>query len=192
MREASRTAASGMPGWLLPLLLLGGLGLGWYLWNESQKKKAAEVRPVAVREDVVREGPITLDRTEVVERAGQQLIDAVGETISIDPKFLEAGKVAGTLFTDLTRILGGVTDEAGAKAAVPALRDLSPMLTRLEEQTALLPVDEQPAFAEVISTNVSLLQKVIDRVMGIPGVKDLLGPVVGPMVETLARLGTKR
>ncbi|MFM9059948.1 MAG: DUF937 domain-containing protein [Planctomycetaceae bacterium] len=175
-------AASGMPAWLLPLLALAALAAGWYFWQESQKKV------VAVREDVVKDGPVTVDRTEVVERAGRKVTDTIAETISIDPKFLEAGKAAGSLFTDLTKILGGVTDEAGAKAAIPALEKLAPMLSTLEEETAKLPADEKPVFAEIIGKNVGLLQKVIDTVMAIPGVKDLLGPVVTPMVEALTKL----
>ena len=185
--RAPEPIASGMPGWLLPLLVLAAAGLGWYLWQEGQKK-AAEKEVVAVREDAAKSGPVTVDRTEVIEREGKKLVDTVTETISIDPKFLEAGKVAGTLFTDLTKILGGVTDEAGAKAAIPALEKLAPMLTTLEDETAKLPADEKPAFAEVVATNLGLLQKIIETVMAIPGVKDVLGPVVTPMVESLTKL----
>ena len=178
--------SSGMPGWLLPLLLLGALGLGWYLWQQSQKM-AVEPKAVAVR-DVKQEGPITVDRTEVIEREGRKLVDTVAETISIDPKFLEAGKVAGTLFTDLQKILGGVTDEAGARAALPELEKLAPMLTTLETETANLPADEQPAFARIIGENLGWLGKLVDKAMAFPGVRDVLGPVVTPMVETLTRL----
>jgi hypothetical protein len=180
-------AASGMPGWLLPLLLLGALGLGWYLWQESQKK-AAEQKVVAAREDVVKQGPVTVDRTEVIEREGKKLVDTVTETISIDPKFLEAGKVAGTLFTGLTKVLGGVTDADTAKLALPELEKLAPMLGTLETETAKLPADEKPAFAKVIADNLGLLGKLIEKVMAFPGVKDVLGPVVTPMVETLTKL----
>ena len=84
---------AGMPGWLLPLLVLGALGLGYYLWNQNQKK--AGEGAVAVREDVVKQGPVVVDRTEVIEKAGKNLVDTVTETIAIDPRFLEAGKVAG-------------------------------------------------------------------------------------------------
>ncbi|MFM9025333.1 MAG: DUF937 domain-containing protein [Planctomycetaceae bacterium] len=178
--------SSGMPGWLLPLLLLGALGLGWYLWQQSQKM-AVEPKAVAVRE-VAKKGPITVDRTEVIERQGRKLVDSVAETISIDPKFLEAGKVAGTLFTDLQKILGGVTDEAGARAALPELERLAPMLTTLETETANLPADEKPAFARIIGENLGGLGKLVDKAMAFPGVRDVLGPVVTPMVETLTRL----
>jgi len=180
-------AGSGLPGWLLPLLLLGAVGLGWYLWQESQKK-AQQPQAVAVREDIKKSGPVTVDRTEVIEREGKKIVDTVAETISIDPKFLEAGKVAGTLFTDLSKILGGVTNEESAKAALPQLEKLAPMLTTLEEETGKLPADEKPVFAKVIADNVGLLAKIIDKVMALPGVKDLLGPVVVPMVETLTKL----
>lgn len=183
-REAEK---SGLPGWLLPLLVLGALGLGWYLWNENNKKKAQD-GVVAVREDVAKKGPVTVDRTEVIERAGKDIVDTVAETISIDPRFLEAGKTAGELFNGLGKVLRGVTNEETARAAIPELEGFGPILSRLEEETDRLPADEKPAFAKVIGESIGWLSKVIDTVMAIPGVKSLLGPVVTPMVETLTKL----
>jgi len=176
---------AGMPGWLLPLLVLGALGLGYYLYSQNQKK-AAEV--VAVREDVAKQGPVAVDRTEVIEKVGKNLVDTVTETIMIDPKFLEAGKVAGGLFTGLTKALGGVTDVASAKALLPEFEKFAPMLTTLEAEADKLPADEKPAFAKVIADNLGLLGKLVEKVMAIPGVRDVLGPVVTPMVETLTKM----
>jgi hypothetical protein len=176
---------AGMPGWLLPLLVLGALGLGYYLWNQNQKK-ADEV--VAVRKDVAKQGPVAVDRTEVIEKVGKNLVDTVTETIMIDPKFLEAGKVAGGLFTGLTKALGGVTDVASAKALLPEFEKFAPMLTTLEAEADKLPADEKPAFAKVIADNLGLLGKLVEKVMAIPGVRDVLGPVVTPMVETLTKM----
>jgi hypothetical protein len=180
---------AGLPGWLLPLLLLGAVGLGYYLWNENQKRAKDGV--VAAREDIAKKGPVTVDRTEVVERAGKDLIDTVTETISIDPKFLEAvrvGKNATELFGGLSSVLGGVKDLPSAKLALPELEKLSPMLKELETEAGNLPAEEKPAFAEFVGKNLGPLQKVIDTVMAIPGVKDLLGPVVTPMVEAFTKL----
>ena len=112
----------------------------------------------------------------------------ITDTFSIDPKFLEAGKAAGGLFTGLAKALGGVTDVDTAKAALPQLEALGPMLSTLETEAGNLPADEKPAFAEIIGKHLGTLQKVIDTVMAIPGVKDLLGPVVTPMVESLTKL----
>lgn len=176
---------AGLPGWLLPLLVLGALALGYYLYSQNQKK-AAEV--VAVREDVVKNGPAVVDRTEVIEKAGKNLVDTVTETIMIDPRFLEAGKVAGGLFTGLTKALGGVTDEASAKAMLPEFEKFAPMLTALEAEAGKLPADEKPAFAKVIADNLGLIGTLVEKVMAIPGVRDVLGPVVTPMVETLTKM----
>lgn len=180
---------AGLPGWLLPLLVLGAVGLGYYLWNENQKRAKDGV--IAVQEEIEKKGPITVDRTEVIEREGKKIVDTVAETISIDPKFLEAvrvGKNATELFGGLSSILGGVKDVDTAKLALPELEKLSPMLKDLEAEAGKLPAEEKPAFAEFIGKNVGLLQKVIDTVMAIPGVKDLLGPVVTPMVEAFTKL----
>jgi hypothetical protein len=62
------------------------------------------------------------------------------------------------------------------------------MLKELETEAGNLPAEEKPAFAEFIGKNLGLLRKVIDTVMAIPGVKDLLGPVMTPMVEAFTKL----
>ena len=181
--------SAGLPGWLLPLLALGALGLGWYIWN--QNKAANEVRPVAVAETEEQVGPVTVKETEIVATKGKDIIDVVVDQISIDPKFLEAirvGKNATDLFGGLTSVLKGVTNEETARLAVPELEKLAPMLTSLEEEAGRLPVEEKPAFTDFIGKNLGLLSKMIDTAMSLPGVKDLLGPVVGPMVETLTKM----
>ena len=178
--------SAGLPGWLLPLLALGALGLGWYIWNQNQPKDE-----VAIAQVERKVGPVKETVTEVVERKGKEMMDAVVDQISIDPKFLEAirvGKNATDLFGGLTSVLKGVTNEETARLAVPELEKLAPMLTSLEEEAGRLPVEEKPAFTDFIGKNLGLLSKVIDTVMALPGVKDLLGPVVGPMVETLAKM----
>ena len=181
--------SAGLPGWLLPLLALGALGLGWYIWN--QNKAANEVRPVAVAETEEQVGPVTVKETEIVATKGKEIIDVVVDQISIDPKFLEAirvGKNATDLFGGLTSVLKGVTNEETARLAVPELEKLAPMLTSLEEEAGRLPVEEKPAFTDFIGKNLGLLSKMIDTAMSRPGVKDLLGPGVGPMVETLTKM----
>ena len=178
--------SAGLPGWLLPLLALGALGLGWYIWNQNQPKDE-----VAIAQVERKVGPVTETVTEVVERKGKEMMDTVVDQISIDPKFLEAirvGKNATELFGGLTSVLKGVTNEETARLAVPELEKLAPMLTSLEEEAGKLPVEEKPAFTDFIGKNLGLLSKMIDTVMALPGVKDLLGPVVGPMVETLTKM----
>ena len=178
--------SAGLPGWLLPLLALGAVVLAWYIWNQNQPKDE-----VAIAQVERKVGPVTVTVTEVVERKGKEMMDTVVDQISIDPKFLEAirvGKNATDLFGGLTSVLKGVTNEETARLAVPELEKLAPMLTSLEEEAGRLPVEEKPAFTDFIGKNLGLLSKMIDTAMSLPGVKDLLGPVVGPMVETLTKM----
>ena len=187
-RGHEEPARSGFPAWL-PLVLLPLLALGaWWLMNRD--KMAKEDGGVMI-EEVRKEGPITIDRTEVIEREGKKLIDTVSETISIDPKFVEAARLAVNstdLFGGLSKILGGVTNEDTARAAIPELEKLAPVLSGVQSEAAKLEGENKTAFAEFVSKNVGLLQKVIDTAMAIPGVKELLGPVVTPMIETIGKL----
>jgi hypothetical protein len=178
-------AAGGFPAWL-PLLLLPLLGLvGYMLWPKPAKE-------VVVAESVRREGPVVIDRTAVIEREGKKVEGVVKETIELAPGVAEAVKVGEGLtglFGNLTKVLGGVKDEETAKAAVPQLNEFAPILESLQKSTGALPAEGRSSIAKLVADNLGGLQKVIDTVMAIPGVKELLGPVVTPMVETISKLG---
>ena len=179
--------ASGFPSWL-PLLLLPLLGLvGWYLWPKPAP------RAVVVNETVRREGPVVVDRTEVVETQGKKVVsDVVEETIKLAPDMAEALKVGEGLtglFGNLGKVLGTVTDEASARAVIPQLNDYAPVLESLQKSTVALPEAGRSSIVELVTNNIGALQKVVDTVMAIPGVKEILGPVVAPMVETISKLG---
>ena len=180
--------ASAFPSWL-PLLLLPLLGLvGWWLWP----KPAPAPRAVVIEETRRQEGPLVVDRTEVIEREGNKVAAAVEETIELAPGMAEALKVGENLtglFGNLGKVLGTVTDEASARAAIPQLNDYAPMLESLQKSTVALPEAGRSTIAELVVKNMGALQKVIDTVMAIPGVKEILGPTVTPMIETLSKLG---
>ena len=181
--------ASAFPSWL-PLLLLPLLGLvAWALWPKPQEAP----RVTEIREERVQEGPVVVDRTEVIEREGKKVAAAVEETIELAPGMQEALKVGESLtglFGNLGKVLGGVTDEASARSALPQLSEFAPVLESLQKSTAALPEAGRTSIVELVTKNMGTLQKVIDTVMAIPGVKEILGPVVSPMVESLAKLGT--
>ncbi|MCX7430675.1 MAG: DUF937 domain-containing protein [Planctomycetia bacterium] len=181
--------ASAFPSWL-PLLLLPLLGLvGWALWPKPQPAPRAFV----VNETVRREGPLVVDRTETVEMEGKKVVaDVVEETIALAPGVADALKM-GTdltgLFGSLGKVLGGVTNEDSARAAIPQLTEFAPVLESLQKSTVALPEAGRSTIAEMVLKNMGSLQKVIDTVMAIPGVKEILGPTVTPMIETISKLG---
>jgi len=189
--------ASGFPSWL-PLLLLPLLGLvGYYFFAPKAEVKQADVkqerRAVVVDETVRREGPVVVDRTEVIETQGNKVVaDVVEETMQLAPGMAEALKVGEGLtglFGNLGKVLGTVTDEASARAVLPQLNDYAPVLESLQKSTVALPEAGRSSIVELVTNNIGALQKVVDTVMAIPGVKEILGPVVAPMVETISKLG---
>jgi hypothetical protein len=189
-RGGHEPAPSGMPGWLLPLLLLGALGAGLYWWQgQQEKKKRADV---LVEERVDRVGDTVVDRTAVIEREGKKLEGVVLEEVFKLPEGLgEASDVVKGLagmFGDMTRTFEGITDEASARAALPEFEKFGPRLSGLEKETAELPEQSRSLVADFVAKGISVLAPMIDTAMKIPGVKALLGPVVGPLVETMSKL----
>ena len=180
--------ASGFPSWL-PLLLLPILGLvAWQMWP---KPKQVE-RAVVVEESRRQEGPLVIDEKAVVEKVGDKIAAAVEEKIELAPGMAEALKVGENitgLLGKLGTVLGGVTDEATAREAEPKLKEFSPILESIVKSTADLPEAGRTSIVDLVAKNIGGLQKVIDTVMALPGVKEILGPVVAPMVETLTKLG---
>jgi hypothetical protein len=179
-------APSGLPGWLLPLLVLGALGLGYYLWNQSKQ------REVVVAQSREERGGVEVDRTAVIEREGRKIEGVVEETVKLAPSLGEADRVVKDLtglFTGLGKVLGGVNDTTSAEVAVPQLKEFLPQLDAVQTATNGLPSDGKSLIAKMVSENLAGLQKVIDTVLAIPGVRDVLGPVVTPMIDTLSKLG---
>jgi hypothetical protein len=181
--------ASSFPSWL-PLLLLPLLGLaGYFLWP----KPAPAPRAVVVEETRRREGPVVVDRTEVVETEGKKIVsDTVKETIELAPGMAEALKVGEGLtglFGNLGKVLGTVTNEESARSVIPQLEEFAPVLASLQKSTVALPEAGRSSIVELVTKNMGSLQTVIDTVMAIPGVKEILGPTVTPMIDTLSKLG---
>jgi hypothetical protein len=164
------------------------LGLvGWYLWPKPAP------RAVVINETVRREGPVVVDRTEVIETQGKKVVaDVVEETIQLAPGIAEAltvGENLTGLFGNLGKVLGTVTNAETARAAIPQLTDYAPMLESLQKSSMELPEAGRSTIVELVTNNMGTLQTVIDTVMAIPGVKEILGPTVTPMIETLSKLG---
>jgi len=197
------TASSGLPGWLLPLLLLGGLGGAlWYFMGPGKKEepaKAVAVREapapaaVAMREEVARVGDTVVDRTEVIERVGEQLREIdITEVFKLPEGLGEAADVVKGLsgmFGDMTRTFEGITDEASARAALPKFEAFAPRLETYQTETGELPEASRSLVADFVGKGLGVLGPLVEKVLGLPGVKEILGPVVGPLVETMSKLG---
>ena len=162
---------SGFPSWLPWLILPLLLGLALFMWP----KPKAEVKAPVV------------DRTKVIEQIGTA---ATGLEIPAEMgDALKIGNDLTGLFGSLTTALGGVKDVATAEQAVPTLKDLGLTLEALKGSTAALPAAGKASIKDMIGSNMGGIRALVKTVMAIPGVGDLLGPVVQPMLKTLEEFG---
>lgn len=182
-RREPEPAGSGFPAWL-PLLAIPLLGLAawWYMSNSGQKKGGNQMAPPAVQ----------------MPRAGREAAEEVievtkpADTLTLPDNLVEAvkmGKDVTGLFETLTKTLGGVTDAATAEAAVPALKDLLPTLDSIKTGMGELPDAGKATVKEAVNKGMGGLTEIVDKVMAIPGVGDILRPIVGPMLDVLKALG---
>ena len=165
---ASRTVEAAKPSnplnWLLPLV---GLGLLGFLGYNFLFKKPAENKPAVPSAAATAEVP-KIELPEV-------------------PDLTNLKKSLTDTFEGLTGTLGNVKDLESAKSALPKLEEAA-------KAYGTLGVDKLPGVAQktlipFLQPYLTKLQEVLDGLYKIPGVKDIVEPVIGPMVKTVQAVG---
>lgn len=189
--ERREPEPSGFPSWLpwlaLPLIALGA----WLLLNRDKGGKPVDKGNTVVTDQTAK----MREQMQSAQKKGEDLADKAGEAVKavadsipeIDiTKF--GGDVTG-LFGKLTDTFKGITDVPTAEAAVPGLKDLAGILDGYKATADKLPEAGKATVKEMVGTNLGTLQPIIDTVLAIPGVGDILKPIVEPMLKTLGALG---
>ena len=152
--------------------------------TDMMKKKMVEAQKSgeAIAEKAAEKGAEAVKATtDAVSAAVEKATDAIDMTAF-------GGDVTG-LFGKLTDSFKGITDVPTAEAAVPGLKDLAGILEGYKATADKLPEAGKTTVKEMVGTNLGLLQPIIDTVLAIPGVGDILRPIVEPMLKTLGALG---
>jgi hypothetical protein len=193
--------SSGFPSWLpwlaLPLIALGA----FLLMNKDKGPKPADKGAVVVNQTEMMKKMAEAQKSgeAVAEKAAAKGAEAVKATTDAVSAAVEkatdaidltafGGDVTG-LFGKLTDSFKGITDVPSAEAAVPGLKDLAGILEGYKATADKLPEAGKATVKEMVGTNLGTLQPIIDTVLAIPGVGDILRPIVEPMLKTLSALG---
>jgi hypothetical protein len=119
---------------------------------------------------------------------------AVKLTAPAVPKIMvgsvDVGSQAGSVLSDLTSVLGTVTNADSARAALPRLQAASATLDRVVDASGKLPADSKSSLAKYVSASLPAAIPLIAKVLGIPGVDGILRAVLEPMrakLEALAK-----
>lgn len=197
--------SSGFPSWLpwlaLPLIALGA----FLLMNKDKGAKPADKGATVVNPtDMMKKMAEGQKAGEALaEKAAAQVADAGAEAVKTTTDAVAAvvekatdaidmtafgGDMTG-LFGKLTDSFKGITDVPSAEAAVPGLKDLAGLLEGYKATADKLPEAGKATVKEMVGTNLGTLQPIIDTVLAIPGVGDILRPIVEPMLKTLSAFG---
>ena len=194
-------ASSGFPSWLpwlaLPLIALGAF---WFMNKDKGAKPVDKGATVTNPTDMMKTMAEGKKKGEAIaEKAAEKGAEAVKATTDAVSAAVEkatdaidltafGGDVTG-LFGKLTDSFKGITDVPTAEAAVPGLKDLAGILEGYKATADKLPEAGKTTVKEMVGTNLGILQPIIDTVLAIPGVGDILRPIVEPMLKTLGALG---
>lgn len=179
---APAAPASNPLSWLLPLLALAALGFLGYTFMSGTKKEEVKTPVVRTPAPVPETAPAIKPAPEVVAAPLELPKLELPGGMSIEDL---QKKLAGS-FDGITETLGGITDVDTAKGAVSKLQEAA-------KAYADLGMDKMPAAAT--STLVPVIKPLFEKVGGllnglylIPGVKEIIEPVLGPMVQSVSKM----
>jgi len=156
-------------GKLLPLALLAGAG--WLGYNYFMNNKSAEAPAV------------NTTNVEQVEQATTTAVETQAPAMS--GELLDLEKNLGSAMGAVTTSLGGITDVDSAKAAIPSLTEATGQLGSLGGVFAKLPEAARGPITKIVSDNMQGIQDMVTKVASIPGVGELIKPVVEKLSAAL-------
>jgi hypothetical protein len=179
---APAAPASSPLGWLLPLLALAALGFLGYTFMSGGKKEEVK-KPITSAPNAVPATAPAIKPAPEVAAAPLELpkLELPGGMSIEDLQ----KKLAGS-FDGITTTLGSITDVDTAKGAVSKLEEAA-------KAYADLGMDKMPAAAT--GTLAPFIKPYFEKVGGllntlylIPGVKEIIEPVLGPMVQSVSKM----
>jgi len=102
------------------------------------------------------------------------------------PDASAAAKTATALVERLGTALDGITDEASARAAVPALGTIRDDLAGLQTVSGALPADGRTAVQGVLTAALPTLKTATDRLLGNTGIAAIIKPVLDEITNLVS------
>jgi hypothetical protein len=169
--QTAQAASSGNPlQWLLPLIAVAALGfLAYnYLFKKPEDKKPTPPT-----------GPAIV--------SGNSLDVSVLPEVPELPDLTDLKKSLTSTFEGLTGTLEGIKDVDGAKSAVSKIEEAANAFGTAGIDK--LPGVAQKALIPFLKPYLTKVQDVIKVLYEIPGVKDVIDPVLAPMVKAVEAVG---
>ena len=181
-QAASQAAPASNPlGWLLPVLALGALGALAYMFMGGKKEEAAK--------------PASESPAVTAETAPAVKVPEVEAALPELPKLeLPGGMSLDDLKTKLTGSFDGIKETLGTITDVDTAKGAVGKLEEAAKAYAEFGLDKLPAEAATsvlgpfVKPYFETIGGLLEKLYAIPGVKEVIEPVLGPMVSGVAKL----
>ena len=180
MAHAAADEGSSLSKWIVPAALAV---VGLYLLNSYGCSRAPEKAMAPEKPAVTAPAPVVAPKTEAPATA-----PAPKAEVPMAPTMPGLGNLTSKALGALTLSLGGIKDEASAKAAVPGLTDIAKQFDGVKTAAALLSGDAKKPIASLIAAALPGITSSVEKATGIPGVGALISPVLGPIIANLSAL----
>jgi hypothetical protein len=101
---------------------------------------------------------------------------------------LDTGRQVTDSVTNLRTALGGITDAASARAALPKLQEVTAQIDKVDGLLGQLSPEQRKVLAGMVNPLMPSLNQLFDKVLAIPGVAELLKPTIDALRAKLAVL----
>ena len=121
---------------------------------------------------------------EIREQAAKPFASLVVDDVDLGTEF-------GNGIIRLGQTLTGMTDIASAKAALPALWEISNSFNKITGLVGRLPASGQARVADLAAKAMPLLQAKFNKACAIPGVAEVLNPVLGRLIASIGNFARR-
>lgn len=180
VHEAQASSGGGFMKWLIPLALLAGAA--WYFMAPAPAPVTEAPAPAPTTTEQA--APAAPAATEQAQPA----VPAVPAAPSLTIDNVDVGSVLNTAFTGLTGALGGITDVPSAQAALPKLQEAAGAVDQVSGLAGKFSADQKTMVANLIKTALPGLNDTITKVEAIPGVGEIVKPVIDGILAKLMGL----
>ena len=185
------TDAAESSNWLVPALAIGGLLLAglWFLNQGKAPVKEAGKAAVEVGEKMKSEAEKAVGTVATGLEKAKEMVEEGVEAVKEGLNPVEAlTKNFGGYFDSLGGALDGITDVDTAKAAIPSLEKMGTEFDTLSGLFNKLPEAARGGLSGLIESGQKTLTEKSEKVLGIPGVSELLKPILDGLLAKVVEM----
>ena len=127
---------------------------------------------------------------DATTEAASGAASTAGAMVSAVAGDVDVGSELSSLFDDMTSTLSGITDVESAEAAIPSLEEINSNLGSMTDLADQLPDEAMSGLSEMVDSGLSNIDGVMESLKSIPGVGELIEPIVAEIKEKLTAFTT--